>query len=106
MAEGVVQGPTHEQGGVEARDKQGNVRATVEGGERLFSVEDTQEIEKFVSLIGKSEEDNANQLAMELGYKVVKMVNSQEERRETPTDDEFLAKGGDEDFDEPNEYID
>lgn len=79
---GKVEGPSHSEGGIEAIDQNGNSVAEIEGGERLFSVDDTEEIETRVSEISRAlaedDQDLANQLATSLGHKVVEMVARQE----------------------------
>ncbi len=76
-----VQGPSHEQGGVEARTKDGEPVAEIEGGERIFSVEDTRfmegEARRILGLMTKNPQA-ANEAARVLGFKVVEMLVQQE----------------------------
>lgn len=79
---GMVQGPPHEQGGVVTVDPSGQPIAEVEGGERIFSVEDTQQMEQVAMQIMELQQTNptaADQLAKELGYMVVEMIMRQEQ---------------------------
>jgi len=78
---GVVQGPPHSQGGVEVMDEAGAPVAEVEGGERIFSIEDTAQIEEMaMGVVQAMQQDPqaAQQMATELGMAVVKMVAQQE----------------------------
>ena len=78
---GAVQGPSHEMGGVPAVNAQQEPIAEVEGGERVFSVEDTQLLEQAAMQIMQTAQQDpaaADQMAMELGYKVVEMLVKQE----------------------------
>lgn len=80
---GKVYGPSHQEGGVPAIDvNTGEQVAEVEGGERIFSREDTQAMEEMVmQIVNSQNEQQANQLAMELGYMVVQMILNQIERQ-------------------------
>lgn len=79
-----VEGPSHEDGGVPAVSKDGEQVAEVEGGERIFSVEDTQYLERearrIVSLMQKDSQ-SANEAARQLGFKVVEMIIQQEKNQ-------------------------
>lgn len=75
---GVVQGPPHEQGGVPAIDQSGQQIAEVEGNERIFSVEDTQELEQMATSISQLPAQDADVAARELGYRVVDMIVGQD----------------------------
>ncbi len=79
---GMVQGPPHEQGGVEAvQEETGEPIAEVEGGERIFSIEDTQMMEQAAAQIAQLAEQDpagADEAAKQLGYAVVKMIMKQE----------------------------
>jgi hypothetical protein len=75
---GVVEGPPHEQGGVAAVDPSGQQIAEVEGNERIFSVEDTQQIEQMALAIGQLPAAEADVAARELGYSIVDMVKGQD----------------------------
>ena len=75
---GVVEGPSHAQGGVPAVDQSGQQIAEVEGNERIFSVEDTQKIEEMAMAIQELPTQEADRAAMELGYSIVSMVGQQD----------------------------
>lgn len=78
---GMVQGPPHEMGGVPAVNEQQEPIAEVEGGERVFSVEDTQQLEQAAMQIMQTAQQDpasADQMAMQLGYTVVEMLLKQE----------------------------
>ena len=102
---GKIDGDTHAQNGVDVINNADDSETQLEGGERVFSVEDTADIDRLSANISSSEGEDSNELAMQLGYKVSKMVAAQDQRQEVPTDDEFLVDGGDEPFDEPTEFI-
>jgi hypothetical protein len=79
---GMVEGPSHEEGGIEAYASDGTPVAEIEGGERIFSVQDTAEIEAAVSEINslsESDPEAADQMAMKLGYRVAEMIVKQEQ---------------------------
>lgn len=83
---GTAQGPSHEQGGIEAQTPEGKPVAEIEGGERLFSQEDTQQIEQACQQITQLQQENpkaADQLAKELGYAVCEMVIKQEQQQQS-----------------------
>lgn len=78
---GLVQGPSHEQGGIPVVDGSQEPIAEIEGGERIFSVEDTAQIEQMsMAIIQASQQDPqaAQAMATELGMAVVQMVAKQE----------------------------
>jgi len=75
---GVVQGPSHAQGGVPAVDPSGEQIAEVEGNERIFSQEDTQEMEQMALAIKDLPASEADRAARELGYRVVTMIDGQD----------------------------
>ena len=80
---GKAVGPSHNDGGIEAVNESGDSVAEIEGGERIFSVENTAEIEEKATeisdFIGRGDEDTANELATVLGYRVVEMIAEQEQ---------------------------
>ena len=79
---GTVEGPPHEQGGVPAVGPDGAPVAEVEGGERIFSVEDTQMLEQAAMQIVQAAQQNpqqADEMAKQLGYAVVQMIVKQEQ---------------------------
>lgn len=79
-----VQGPSHEDGGVKAVTQQGEEVAEIEGGERVFSVEDTKYMEnearRILSLL-RTNSQAANEAARALGFKVVEMLVEQEKNQ-------------------------
>ena len=79
---GEVQGPAHSQGGMPAVEEgTGEPVAEIEGGERIFSVEDTNEMEQAArNIIQLAEQDQlqADEAAKELGYRVAEMIMRQE----------------------------
>lgn len=84
-AEGLkVVGPSHEDGGIEARTKDGQPVAEIEGGERIFSQEDTdymeREARRIITLM-QSNSQQANEAARALGFKVVEMIVDQEKNQ-------------------------
>ena len=79
---GVVDGPPHEAGGVDVVGPSGAPVAEVEGGERIFSVEDTQMLEQAaMQVIQAAQQDpgQADEMAKQLGYAVVQMIAKQEQ---------------------------
>lgn len=80
---GKVYGASHQEGGVPAVDANtGEQVAEVEGGERIFSREDTQAMEQMVMQIANAKsEQEGNQLAMQLGYMVADMIMKQMQRQ-------------------------
>lgn len=83
---GVIEGPSHDQGGVPAVNEQtGEQVAEVEGGERIFSTEDTQQMEQIAMQVMELQQSNptaADQLAKELGFMVVEMIMKQEQNQQ------------------------
>lgn len=84
-AEGMkVQGPSHEEGGIEAQTPDGKPVAEIEGDERIFSKEDTaymeREARRIVTLM-QSNSNQANEAARALGFKVVEMLVQQEKNQ-------------------------
>jgi len=80
---GEVQGPPHSQGGVPVtQEDTGEPIAEVEGGERIFSVEDTQMLEqaaKNVLQLADQDQFQADEAAKQLGYKITEMIVKQEQ---------------------------
>ena len=80
---GVVEGPSHEQGGVPAVDEQtGEQVAEIEGGERIFSTEDTAQLEQAaqqVLQLADQDQLQADEAAKQLGYRVTEMILKQEQ---------------------------
>ena len=79
---GEAVGDSHNDGGVKAVDREGTQVAEIEDGERIFSVDHTQEIEEKADEISRALEnddnDLANELAIVLGFRVVEMIAEQE----------------------------
>jgi len=80
---GKAEGPSHEDGGIPVvQEGSDEPAAEIEGGERVFSVEDTQALEEasmhIIDLQQKGDEESANDMAMRLGYAVVNMIAEQE----------------------------
>lgn len=111
---GKVEGPTHENGGVAAMQN-GQQVAEVEGGERIFSTQDTAQIENMAVKIEKLKEQNteeADRMALTLGYEIVSMLKGQEssQKQQEPADAEqeafqLGAGAGDIDDTQVDEYI-
>jgi len=86
-----VEGPSHERGGVEARTPNGKPVAEIEGGERIFSQEDTEYLEQAAKSIVRTLQSNpqaANTAAQALGFKVVEMIVEQEKNQREQEGDE------------------
>lgn len=73
---GEVEGASHEMGGVPVVDQTGEQIAEVEGGERIFSVEDTQAIEQMVQQYAQTQDEN---IKLQLGEYVIQAVMQQEQ---------------------------
>lgn len=102
---GIIDGPSHQQGGIDAINSDGEVIAEIEGGERIFSVEDTGSMDKMAAMVNQGQGNE--QLALELGYMVADAIKRQDNRTQVPTDDEFIVEGTDVPFDDgPIEFID
>lgn len=90
---GEVVGPPHEEGGVPVMEEgTGEEMAEVEGGERIFSIEDTQMLEQAAAQIMElSQQDpaQADEAAKQLGYAVVEMLMRQEQSQQ-----EQMGMGG------------
>ena len=75
-------GPSHNEGGIEAVDQEGLPVAEIEGDERIFSVDDTEEIETRVNEISialnNDDQELADQSALLLGHRIVEMIAKQE----------------------------
>ncbi len=78
---GKTKGPSHKEGGIEAKVGEKPV-AEVEGGERVFSQDDTafieQEVEKIKGYMETNDIPGADNCAKDLGYAVAKMVSKQD----------------------------
>ncbi len=84
---GMAQGPSHAQGGIEVQQEDtGEPVAEIEGGERIFSVEDTQMLEEAAMQIQEAmdggDQQQAEDLAMRLGFAVVQMIAAQEQNQQ------------------------
>ena len=79
---GKAVGPSHNEGGIETVDKEGIPVAEIEGDERIFSVDDTEEIESRANEISialsKDDQELADQSALSLGHRIVEMIARQE----------------------------
>lgn len=93
---GMTEGPTHEGGGVDvyqegtapedgAPGAAGPV-AEIEGGERVFSTEDTEAMEaaaeQIIQMMESGQQQQAEDMAMRLGFAVVDMIAQQERNQE------------------------
>lgn len=83
---GMAEGPSHAQGGIDVmQEDTGEQVAEIEGGERVFSVEDTQVLEEAAVQIQQAmqsgDKATAEDLAMRLGFAVVNMLAAQEQNQ-------------------------
>lgn len=82
---GKAEGPSHEEGGIDAVDQSGQPVAEIEGGERVFSKEDTaaleQSAEQIIQLQESGDKAGAEDMAMRLGFAVVNMIAAQEKNQ-------------------------
>lgn len=81
---GMAEGPLHEEGGIPVmQEDTGEQIAEIEGGERVFSIEDTQMMEEAAAQIQEAmtagDRQTAEDLAMRLGFAVVNMIAQQEQ---------------------------
>lgn len=79
---GMVEGPSHEEGGVSAVDGSGEQIAEVQGGERIFSDEDSQQIEAMAQEAMAMEQQNPEQAEAafaQLGRFVAQSMVAQEQ---------------------------
>lgn len=78
---GKVDGPSHEEGGVEAQVN-GKPVAEIEGQERIFSKEDTEymegEAQKIQKYMESGDVQGGDKCAKELGYRVAEMLTKQD----------------------------
>jgi hypothetical protein len=88
---GTAEGPSHEEGGIDVVQKgEGGEGAKpvaeIEGGERVFSQEDTQALEQASEQIIQAQQSGdkagAEDMAMRLGFAVVQMIAAQEQNQE------------------------
>jgi len=84
---GIAEGPSHEEGGIEVQQEDtGEPVAEIEGGERIFSVEDTDMIEQaamaIIQSVQSGDEESAKDMAMRLGFSIVQMIAAQEQSQE------------------------
>lgn len=95
-----VEGPSHEEEGIEAQTPDGKPVAEIEGGERIFSQEDTNHMEqeaKAIVAASKTSPQQAQKLAMALGFEVVKMLMRQEKNQneeqgqDSPSEDDAMG---------------
>lgn len=86
---GMAEGPSHEEGGIDVVKKgeggEGKPVAEIEGGERVFSQEDTQAMEQAAEQIIQAQQSGdkagAEDMAMRLGFAVVNMIAAQEKNQ-------------------------
>lgn len=101
---GMAMGPDHEEGGIPVVQEQtGEPVAEIEGGERVFSQEDTAMMEEaamsIVEAMNGGDQATAEQMAMQLGFAVVNMIAAQEQNQmeqedemmEQPSPDEMAV---------------
>lgn len=86
-----AEGPSHQAGGIEVGAKgEGAPMAEIEGGERVFSKEDTAAIEgaaeQIIQLQEAGDTAGAEDMAKRLGFAVVNMVAAQEENQQGQED--------------------
>jgi hypothetical protein len=79
---GVPSGPGHEDAGMQVIDPAtGQPQAEIEGGERIFSKEDTAALEQMAmgvqQMMDSGDEQAASEAAMQLGFSVVEMLTAQ-----------------------------
>lgn len=99
---GEVQGPPHEEGGVPVVDEATQEpMAEVEGGERIFSIEDTQMMEQAAQQImelSQQDPQGADEAAKQLGYAVVEMLQKQMANQQEMMGQGAPAQGGEGDI--------
>lgn len=100
---GMAVGPDHEDGGIEVQQEEtGEPVAEIEGGERVFSQEDTAMMEEaamsIVEAMNSGDEATAQDMAMRLGFAVVNMIAAQEQNQmqqeqemEAPSQEQMVA---------------
>lgn len=87
---GMAQGPSHEDGGIdvyqEGAGSEAEPVAQIEGGERVFSIEDNEAIEQacaqIIQLTESGQQQQAEDMAMRLGFAVCDMISQQERNQE------------------------
>lgn len=84
---GMAEGPSHEEGGIDAVPKGGDeATAEIEGGERVFSKEDTSAMEQacmqITELQQSGDQAGAEDMAMRLGFAVCNMIEAQEKNQD------------------------
>lgn len=96
---GMTQGPSHEEGGVDVYQKgAAEPTAEIEGGERVFSREDTELMEEACEkIISTQDKAKADELAMQLGYAVCQMIQQQEQNQKSMENE---SGGGEPDADD------
>lgn len=95
---GMAEGPSHEEGGIPvAQEQTGEQVAEIEGGERVFSKEDTAAIEQASMHIIQAQEsgdrNSADDMAMKLGYAVVNMLAAQE-KNQAAQEEQMAGRAG------------
>lgn len=86
-----AEGPSHQAGGIEVGAKgEGAPMAEIEGGERVFSKEDTAALEgaaeQIIQLQEAGDTAGAEDMAKRLGFAVVNMIAAQEENQQGQED--------------------
>lgn len=86
-----AEGPSHEAGGIDVGAKgEGEPMAEIEGGERVFSKEDTAALEaaaeQIIQLQESGDTASAEDMAKRLGFAVVNMIAAQEENQQGQED--------------------
>lgn len=112
---GMAMGPDHEDGGIPVVQEQtGEPVAEIEGGERVFSQEDTAMMEEaamsIIEAMNGGDQATAEQMAMQLGFAIVNMIaaqeqnqESQEEEMEEPSEEEMVAQAANQFAQSPDE---
>ena len=112
---GKVEGPSHESCGVPvvskglpATEPQTGAQYEIEGGERVFSIDDTSEMERIAGMIAKASPQKKDELYNHLGKRVTEMIAAQDGSEETLKQEglDLGAAAGNVADVEPIEYID
>lgn len=96
---GKTVGPDHTEGGINAQKGKKPI-AEVEGDERLFSKEDSsymdEQCQNILMATESGDKPTADQLAMELGYKVCEMIQRQDARNEEQRPADYVESASNE----------
>ncbi len=95
---GVAEGPSHEEGGIPVGEQGAEEpMAEIEGGERVFSREDTaaleQAAEQIIQLQESGDQAGAEDMAKRLGFAVVNMIAAQE-KSQAAQEQQMAGQGG------------